>query len=63
MTSAGLVIFDATTNIAKTRQLGGFFFWWLPRNPNSATIQASKGYSKFSKDPTTQRVFTKPVDQ
>jgi len=26
MTSAGLVIFDATTNIAKTRQLGGFFF-------------------------------------
>ena len=26
MTSAGLVIFDATTNIAKTRQVGGFFF-------------------------------------
>ena len=26
MTSAGLVIFDITTNIAKTRQVGGFFF-------------------------------------
>ena len=26
MTSAGLVIFDTTTNIAKTRQVGGFFF-------------------------------------
>ena len=26
MTSAGPVIFDTTTNIAKTRQVGGFFF-------------------------------------
>ena len=33
MTSAGLVIFEATTNIAKTRQLGGFFFGGCPEIP------------------------------
>jgi hypothetical protein len=33
MTSAGLVIFDATTNIAKTRQVGGFFFGGCPEIP------------------------------
>ena len=53
MTSAGLVIFDATTNIAKTRQLGGFFFGGCPGIPTLLQYKQARDTASLVK--TLQR--------